>query len=254
VPDNDAGVYAAILEVQKAVGTLPKDKTARVQTKAGGEYTYSYSALDTIVEAIRELLGEHGLVWTSKPAGTHEAPTLSYKLVCVTDGSSEAGEMPLYVGQDPTPQAMGSAITYARRYALVSVLNLVADDDDDGQAAQGHATQHRGTYKYNPQRDSGEAASPAQLKRVRGDMKKVGVKTADEFAFIAGAALQVDVPTADRLTKAQASYLIDWLSRNPVPTGKSDVPSDTEGLQEALPDGGDPVPWDDPEENKGEAT
>jgi hypothetical protein len=31
------------------------------------------------------------------------------------------------------PQGQGSGVTYARRYALVSVLNLVADDDDDGQ-------------------------------------------------------------------------------------------------------------------------
>jgi hypothetical protein len=30
-------------------------------------------------------------------------------------------------------QGQGSAITYARRYALCAVLNLVADDDDDGQ-------------------------------------------------------------------------------------------------------------------------
>jgi hypothetical protein len=115
-------------------------------------------------------------------------------------------------------------------------------------------TQHRGTYTYNPERDSGEAASKAQLGRVRKDLKAKGVTTADEFAFVADAVLGVEVETADRLTKAQASYLIDWLQRNPVPTGKSDVPSDTEGLQEALPDGGDPVPWDDPEENKGEAT
>ena len=32
-------------------------------------------------------------------------------------------------------QAQGSAITYARRYALMSMLGLVADTDDDGEAA-----------------------------------------------------------------------------------------------------------------------
>jgi len=33
------------------------------------------------------------------------------------------------------PQAQGSAVTYARRYAYMSVLGLVADEDDDGQRA-----------------------------------------------------------------------------------------------------------------------
>ena len=37
------------------------------------------------------------------------------------------------------PQQLGSALTYARRYTIQSVLGVVADDDDDGNAAQGKA-------------------------------------------------------------------------------------------------------------------
>ena len=43
--------------------------------------------------------------------------------------------MPLLITQ-PSPQGLGSALTYARRYSLCAVLNLVADADDDGQAAK----------------------------------------------------------------------------------------------------------------------
>jgi hypothetical protein len=42
--------------------------------------------------------------------------------------------MPLLLAKSD-PQGQGSAITYARRYALMAVLGLVADEDDDGNKA-----------------------------------------------------------------------------------------------------------------------
>lgn len=41
-----------------------------------------------------------------------------------------------------TPQGIGSCITYARRYALMAITGLVADEDDDGNAA---STQGKGS-------------------------------------------------------------------------------------------------------------
>jgi hypothetical protein len=46
------------------------------------------------------------------------------------------GSMPIHAKKEKDPQAYGSAITYARRYSLASVLGLaVGDEDDDGNAA-----------------------------------------------------------------------------------------------------------------------
>jgi hypothetical protein len=39
------------------------------------------------------------------------------------------------VSKQNDPQAVGSAITYAKRYALAGVLGLNIDDDDDGNKA-----------------------------------------------------------------------------------------------------------------------
>lgn len=44
-----------------------------------------------------------------------------------------------------TPQAKGSAITYARRYSLSSILGCVTDEDDDGEAAMARNTPQRQT-------------------------------------------------------------------------------------------------------------
>lgn len=43
--------------------------------------------------------------------------------------------MPLMMDKQ-TPQGQGSALTYARRYALCAMLNIAADEDDDGQSAE----------------------------------------------------------------------------------------------------------------------
>jgi len=48
--------------------------------------------------------------------------------------------------KDNTAQSMGSAITYARRYALSSLVGVVADEDDDGNAAS--KKEDKGSSKY----------------------------------------------------------------------------------------------------------
>jgi hypothetical protein len=58
---------------------------------------------------------------------------------------------------------MGSSITYARRYALCSFLNLLTDDDDDGNIASNKTT-------YN----TSQIISDAQQKRLFAISKETG--------------------------------------------------------------------------------
>lgn len=131
---NGTSLLAAVVAVQAAAGTIVKDKTATVRSDRGS-YEYRYASLDRITATIRPLLAEHDLCWLTFPAiGEDGRPVLRYQLAHAPSGESLTGEMPLLLAK-PDSQAMGSALTYARRYALVAVLNLVVDEDDDGQAA-----------------------------------------------------------------------------------------------------------------------
>jgi hypothetical protein len=67
------GLLTAILAVQAEAPTLPKDKTAKVRMKAGGEYTYRYTDLATVVEQVGPALASNNLVWIT-PAGMRCAP------------------------------------------------------------------------------------------------------------------------------------------------------------------------------------
>lgn len=128
---NTTGLLAALLAVQQEAPTLPKDKSN--PAFKGSKYT----PLDTIVEVVGPILAKHGLVWMTKPGSDAEGkPALHYVLAHAASGEREEGTMPLLLSK-PDPQGQGSAITYARRYALCAVLNLVADEDDDGNAGSG---------------------------------------------------------------------------------------------------------------------
>lgn len=125
---NPAGLMPALLAVQAASSTLPKDKT-------NPHFGSRFTPLDTIVEIIGPLLAEHGLVWTTLPGRDDDGtPILDYRLIHASTGETLSGRMPLYLGKQDA-QSMGSALTYARRYSISAVLNLVADEDEDGNGA-----------------------------------------------------------------------------------------------------------------------
>lgn len=93
-----------------------------------------FVSLPEVMKRVLPKLNACGLVWTTCPSRDDAGPTLRYRLAHAPSGESETGEMPLLLVKND-PQGLGSAITYARRYALLAVLGLVGDDDDDANAA-----------------------------------------------------------------------------------------------------------------------
>jgi hypothetical protein len=103
-----------------------------------------YADLTVVSRALLPLLASCGLSWTCCPTARNDGGrfVLDYALKHVS-GEEISGLYPL-----PTtgsPQQIGTAITYARRYALCAVTGLApGGDDDDGQAGEkGHADAKR---------------------------------------------------------------------------------------------------------------
>ncbi len=130
-----ARLAAALASFQAELPQIRKDQTAKVTSEKGSSYSYTYADLATVSLQVMPLLGKHGLSFTSWPSTTPRGFMLRYYLLHES-GEQMAGEYPLPVDVK-SPQAMGSAITYARRYALCSVTGVSPDDDDDAAAAEG---------------------------------------------------------------------------------------------------------------------
>jgi hypothetical protein len=155
---------AALAAFQAELPRIHKDASAILEgeSKTTGKkftYGYKYAGLDNIVGIVLPLLGKHGLSFTSFPKLSDNGFVLHYQLMHASGGVL-AGDYPL---PDPTrtkPQAVGSAITYARRYALCAVTGIAPDEDDDAAEAE---------REYMPEtRADGSATEAEQTRMNRG--------------------------------------------------------------------------------------
>jgi len=210
---SEDSLLTALLEVQRDAKTLTKDKPG-----VHGKYV----PLDSIVEAVRDSLASNGLVWVTMPVSDdHGHPALLYRLAHAKTGEVLEGVMPLLLDKQ-NAQGLGSAITYARRYSLCAVLNLVADEDDDGQKAS-----------QQQARAPGSKASEPQKKKIKAQittLKREGMTDSTLRAVLDDLGFNAPIKTGwvDQLTSKQASGLITALhaGRLPDPEAGSDIPSD----------------------------
>ena len=98
-------------------------------------YKSHYVTLDGLVEAAKPYLQKHGLSYIQSCGGDGESIEVTTMLMHKSGQWIESD--PLVLKADKaTAQGAGSAITYARRYALASMLGLASDEDDDGNGAE----------------------------------------------------------------------------------------------------------------------
>lgn len=99
--------------------------------KLNPHFKNKYASLDSILEAIKEPLKKANLAFVQLPM---EGGKLKTILVETESGESIESTMDILLSKND-PQAQGSALTYARRYALSAILGISTDEDDDGNAA-----------------------------------------------------------------------------------------------------------------------
>jgi len=95
----------------------------------------NYATLGNVLEVLRPALVEAGITVEQSPNLIEQTPVLSTVLIHVESDQARIYHTPLILDKQ-TSQGMGSAVTYARRYALVSIFFMDADEDDDGAAGE----------------------------------------------------------------------------------------------------------------------
>lgn len=96
-----------------------------------------YALLGDILKAIKNPLKEADLTIAQFPEGEHGLTTI----LIHTSGEYISSTYKLTPSKND-PQGAGSALTYQRRYALVSILGLDTDEDDDGAVASSNKIEH----------------------------------------------------------------------------------------------------------------
>ena len=125
---------AATDTLAKALHAVQKEAPKLQKDSINPHFKNKYVGLDSLVPVVLPIANKHGLVILQPPSTVDGAPALTTRLIHAASGESIEYTMPLLLDKQNS-QGLGSAITYARRYSLMAVLGLVADEDDDGQAA-----------------------------------------------------------------------------------------------------------------------
>lgn len=215
-----------INELSKALSTAQAQMSFAKKDSKNPFFKSSYADLSSVWEACREPLTSNGL----SVIQTFDADHDGGEVIVVTTLAHSSGQwissrlkMPL-VKKDP--QGLGSAITYGRRYSLAAIVGVIADEDDDGNAA----THGNGKPANKPQPTSApkptepEMVTPAQLKKLNTVMTSQGVADREhKLAIINGWLEKRSMPQIESgkdLTKEQARILIDHLESGPVSVEK----------------------------------
>ena len=184
-----------MVEFQKRCRAIPQNKTARVPTKGGQTFSYSYADINQIRRVVTPILNDLGFTFSLdqefREGRMHVAFVLSHRdghsrtsrFSCPEDNSSAAS------GQ----QKSGIADTYAARRAMRHALGLIDDDGDTDGATPG------GNGDTNKITDDQVASLQALI----------GEVAADEKRFVK----MFDVSHLEDITKGQYAKAISLLEQ-----------------------------------------
>ena len=132
-------IYSAFVKCQSEI----QENSVKKTTQA---YNYKYADLRNVWEAIREPLKNNNLAIYQGVSGTRDDLRLVTTVTHISGESISDGGVPLIL-KNKCMQGLGSAITYGRRYGLLSMLGVSPENDDDGVAA---GLENKQKTKFNP--------------------------------------------------------------------------------------------------------
>jgi len=117
---------AALNKAQKEIGSAHKGANNPF-------YKSKYADLGAVMEACKDALNKNG-VTVLQPVDTAETGTFVETVLLHECGEWVSSSLKVSCKNPENPQEMGSAISYARRYSLQSIMFIPAEDDDGEKA------------------------------------------------------------------------------------------------------------------------
>jgi hypothetical protein len=229
---------AALAKAQGELVNPEKSLTATIRRDGsrGPEQTFRYAPLSSGLDIVRKILGQHDIATVQTTSVDQAAGIINLTTVLAhSSGEWIASDWPVCaMSETATPHRMGTALTYARRYALFTLVGIAGEDDLDApdlnsaqplkaEASLNGPTRSSGEQnqsKRNPDRvaqsHSGNARLKGQLSAVLrdelvGELKAIG--SADAAAIWARRILpaknSLNVADARRLENAFQTRLAE---------------------------------------------
>jgi ERF superfamily len=146
--DSIAALAAALAKAQLMLTNPEKSLTGIVPTGRGDEptRTFRYASLSSGLDIVRKTLGEQGIATLQTTTIDQDIQTVSLTTVLAhSSGEWIASDWPVCLLSDmAAPRRMGAALTYARRYALFTLVGIAGEDDLDAPDLGGEPAEKTG--------------------------------------------------------------------------------------------------------------
>jgi hypothetical protein len=130
-----AALASALAKAQAELINPEKSLTAIIRTGRPGEgaRSFRYAPLSSGLDIVRKTLGQHEIATVQTTAIDHTAGMVNLTTTLAhASGEWIASDWPVCpVAETANPQRMGAALTYARRYALFTLVGIAGEDDLD---------------------------------------------------------------------------------------------------------------------------
>ncbi len=174
--ESIAALAAALAKAQIELSNPEKSLVGTIEPRAGegSQRLFRYAPLSSGLEIVRKALGQHEIATMQTTAIDQTAGIVNLTTVLAhASGEWIASDWPVCAISDTaTPRRMGAALTYARRYALFTLVGIAGEDDVDAPDPQG--TDSRACVPEK-RPNAGNGRSNSELHRqhlsIRGDEK-----------------------------------------------------------------------------------
>ncbi len=211
----------ALCAAQGEITFALKDSTADMGMKGGKR---KYADLQSVLDAIKPALAKNELAYTQQTMPNDNGISLRTTLMH-SSGEWVSGIISLPIDRMGGIQGMGSALTYARRYALSALVGVAPDEDDDGQAAQdawkAKQAQKPAQRQNAPQKPAQKQEMPDELKakakEVWSALDAAGFQSAEDRLHEISRILGKPVQGSKELTVDDCDTVLYCL-KNPLPS------------------------------------
>src|ERR1700683_3077783 len=133
--ESIASLAGALAKAQAELTNPEKSlvATIRPQSRGEAERSFRYAPLSSGLDIVRKILGQHEIATVQTTAIDQAAGTVNLTTVLAhASGQWIASDGPVCaISETATPHRMGAALTYARRYALFTLVGIAGEDDLD---------------------------------------------------------------------------------------------------------------------------
>src|SRR5437016_7639612 len=133
--ESVAALASALAKAQAELVNPEKSLTASIRTGRPGEgqRSFRYAPLSSGLDIVRKTLGQHEIATVQTTAIDQTAGMVNLTTTLAhASGEWIASEWPVCpIAEMANPQRMGAALTYARRYALFTLVGIAGEDDLD---------------------------------------------------------------------------------------------------------------------------